>query len=137
MKNSIYTLPQDKDIRGLAHAVEAYLINVENMNCQVLGTEQGEYIVQGQARNHGFAQWVGMDKAVTVRLTPGMNNTVMAQIGNGEWLNKGLTMTVSMFMLWPLAVSSTVGMVKQGKLPGRIERAIQMYIAGMPMGIAC
>ena len=137
MTNRIYALPEDKNIRELAHTIEAYLVNSEGMNCQVLTTESGEYIVQGRAQNGKFTQWVGLDKAVTVRLIPGQNNAVIVEIGNGEWLKKSLTMATSMFVLWPLAVTSTVGMVKQGKLPGRIDKAIQMYIAGYAPMMAC
>ena len=130
MTNRIYTLPEDKNIQELAHAVESYLTNSENMNCQVLESDMGEYIVQGRAQNGRMTQWVGLDKAITVRLIPGQNSAVIVEIGKGEWLKKSLTMATSMFILWPLAVTSGVGMFKQGKLPQKIDRAIQMYIAG-------
>ena len=109
MTNRIYTLPEDKNIQGLAHAVEGFLMNNEDMNCQVLKSEMGEYIIQGRAQNGKMGQWVGLDKAITVRLIPGQNNAVIVEIGNGEWLKKSLTMATSMFVLWPLAVSSGVG----------------------------
>ena len=130
MTNRIYTLSANRNIQELAHAVEAYLTNSENMNCQVLKSETGEYIVQGRAQNGKMTQWIGMDKAITVRLIPGQNNAVIVETGKGEWLKKSLTMATSMFVLWPLAVTSGVGMFKQGKLPQKIDRAIQMYIAG-------
>lgn len=130
MTNRIYTLPEDKNIQGLAHAIEGFLMNNEDMNCQVLKSEMGEYIIQGRAQNGKMGQWVGLDKAITVRLIPGQNNAVIVEIGNGEWLKKSLTMATSMFVLWPLAVSSGVGMFRQGKLPQKIDHAIQMYIAG-------
>ena len=130
MTNRIYTLPADKSIQELAHVVEGYLTNSENMNCQVLQSEAGEYIVQGRAQNGSLGQWVGLDKAITVRLIPGQNNVVVVEIGKGEWLKKSLTMATSMFVLWPLAVTSGVGMFKQGKLPQKIDRTIQLYISG-------
>ena len=130
MTNRIYTLPADKNIQELAHAVEGYLTNSENMNCQVLKSEMGEYIIQGRAQNGKMTQWVGLDKAITVRLIPGQNNAVIVEIGKGEWLKKSLAMATSMFVLWPLAITSGVGMFKQGKLPQKIDSAIQMYIAG-------
>ena len=137
MTNRIYTLPEDKNIQGLAHAIEGFLMNNEDMNCQVLKSEMGEYIIQGRAQNGKMGQWVGLDKAITVRLIPGQNNAVIVEIGNGEWLKKSLTMATSMFVLWPLAVSSGVGMFRQGKLPQKIDRAIQMYIAGYAPMMAC
>lgn len=130
MTNRIYTLPADKNIQELAHAVERFLTTAENMSCQVLKSESGEYIVQGRDWNGKMKQWVGMDKTITVRLIPGQNNTVIVEIGKGEWLKKSLTMATSMFILWPLTITSGVGMFKQGKLPQKIDRTIQMYIAG-------
>ena len=56
MTNRIYTLPADKNIQELAHAVESYLTNSENMNCQLLKSEMGEYIVQGRAQNGKMTQ---------------------------------------------------------------------------------
>ncbi len=139
MKNMIYTLPEGKSISEMANAIRIFLINSENMEAQVLTAETGEYIVQARARNGKVGQWFGLDKAIRVRLTPHANNVVTAEIGNGEWLKKSLTMATSMVVLWPLAVTSGTGMVKQGKLPGKIDRAIQMYLAGIgPAGlIAC
>ena len=131
MTNKIYALPESKDIRGLAHAIEAYLTNSESMNCQVLTTEDGQYIVQGRASNGKFTQFVGLDKAITVRLIPGQNNTVIAEMGKGEWLKKSLTMATSMVVLWPLAVTSGIGFAKLGSLPKKIDRACQLYIAGI------
>ena len=136
MTNRIYILPENKNIQELAHVVEGYLTNSESMNCQVLRSESGEYIVQGRAQNGKFTQWVGLDKAITVRLIPGQNNSVIVEIGKGEWLKKSLTMATSMVVLWPLAVTSGIGMFKQGKLPQKIDRAIQMYIAGYQVMMA-
>ena len=139
MKNMIYTLPEGKDVREMANAVRFFLMNAENMEAQVLTAETGEYIIQARARNGKVGQWFGLDKAIQVQLTPHANNVVTAEIGHGEWLKKSLTMATSMVILWPLAVTSGTGMVKQGKLPGKIDRAIQMYLAGIgPAGlIAC
>ena len=130
MTTKIYTLPEGKSIPEMSHAIQAFLMNSEGMNVQVLTTEAGQYIIQARAQNGKVGQWFGLDKAIQVRLTPCANNVVSVEIGSGEWLKKSLTMATSMVVLWPLAVTSTVGMVKQGKLPGKIDRAIQMYLAG-------
>ena len=130
MTTKIYTLPEGKNIPEMSRAIQGFLMNSESMNVQVLTTEAGQYIIQARAQNGKVGQWFGLDKAIQVRLTPCANNVVSVEIGSGEWLKKSLTMATSMVVLWPLAVTSTVGMVKQGKLPGRIDHAIQMYLAG-------
>ena len=139
MKNMIYTLPEGKNIREMANAVRTFLNNSENMEAQVLSSETGEYIIQARARNGKVGQWFGLDKAIRVRLMPHNNNVVTAEIGNGEWLKKSLTMATSMVVLWPLAVTSGTGMVLQGRLPGRIDHAIRIYMAGLDYAgtIAC
>ena len=137
MKNMIYTLPEGKNVREMANAVRFFLMNAENMEAQVLTAETGEYIIQARARNGKVGQWFGLDKAIRVRLTPHANNVVTAEIGNGEWLKKSLTMATSMVVLWPLAVTSGTGMVLQGRLPGKIDHAIQMYLAGLTPAVAC
>jgi len=131
MTRKIYALPEGRKLNGLAHAIETVLINEEKMDVQVLSAADGSYIVQGRAQNGRMTQWVGLDKSISVRLTPLGQGMLQAEIGKGEWLKKSLTMATSMVVLWPLAVTSTVGMVKQGKLPGKIDRVIQMYLAGI------
>ena len=130
MTSKIYTMPEGKNIREMSRAIQAFLMNSEEMNVQVLTTESGQYIIQARAQNGKVGQWFGLDKAIQVRLTACAENVVSVEIGSGEWLKKSLTMATSMVVLWPLAVTSTVGMVRQGQLPGRIDHAIQMYLAG-------
>ena len=136
MTNKIYTLPEGKNVNEMAHAIQMYLMNSESMNVQILTTEAGQYIIQARAQNGKVGQWFGLDKAIQVTITPCGNNVVTVTIGNGEWLKKSLTMATSMVVLWPLAVTSTVGMVKQGKLPGKIDHTIQMYLAGLTAPVA-
>ncbi len=139
MKNMIYTLPEGKNIREMAESVRFFLNNSEDMEAQVLTSETGEYIIQARARNGKIGQWFGLDKAIRVRLVPRSDTLVTAEIGSGEWLKKSLTMATSMVVLWPLAITSGTGMVLQGRLPGRIDQAIRMYLAGLDFsgGIAC
>ena len=136
MTSKIYTMPEGKNIREMSCAIRNFLMNSEDMNVQVLTTEAGQYIIQARVQNGKVGQWFGLDKAIQVRLTPCSGNVVSVEIGSGEWLKKSLTMATSMVVLWPLAVTSTVGMVKQGKLPGKIDHAIQMYLAGFTVPAA-
>ena len=131
MKNMLYTLPEGKNVQEMANAVRIFLNNSENMEAQVLSCETGEYIIQARARNGKVGQWFGLDKAIQVKLTPHNDSLVCAEIGHGEWLKKTLTMATSMVVLWPLAITSGTGMVQQGRLPGRIDRAIRLYLAGL------
>ena len=133
MKKKIYAFTGDKNIRTTAQAVAEYLENDEKMETQKMSLDGGAMVVQARTRHGNLKQWVGMDKAITVKLMPTGENAMTVEIGKGEWLKKGLLIGVGTFIVaWPLAVTSTIGMVKQGQLPGRIEKMIQNYLADLP-----
>jgi len=127
MTKEIVTLGMDRDIMGLAQAVSAHLIGNEKMEAQVL-TSGDNYVVQGRITS-GLRKLVGMDKAITVKLSPAGENTVAVEIGEGRWLDKAGVAVVSWFVLWPLAVTALVGTVQQAKVPAGIMKAVRLYAA--------
>lgn len=84
-----------------------------------------------QARDAGgkWKQFLGLDKAITVKVFKIDDLRVGVDIGEAKWTDKVGVMAVSMFMLWPLTITSGVGMYMQGKLPGEIKKAIASYLA--------
>ena len=115
----------EKTVRDAAMIANEYLENTEKMNTQMIAATDGTYVIQARAKGGKLKQWAGLDKVVTVRLKNVNNEYVNVEIGSGKWIDKGIAMTVSMFVLWPLAVTSGYGMYKQGTLPGKIARAIE------------
>ena len=124
----IFTLSYGKDASGIAHTIRSYLTNDQNMDTQLMRLDNGEYLVQARVNGGSFRQWVGLDKAVNARVTPVGTDKAILEVGSGKWIDKGLTMAVSMMVLWPLAVTSGIGMYMQGKLPDKIARAVEEYL---------
>ena len=128
MHSKRYTLPAGKSVRDLANALQVYLIKDEHMQVQVLPVETGQYVVQARAGGKNVAFLIGLDKAVRILLTPQENGAVDVAIGRGEWIRKSLTMATTAFVLWPVAITSMTGFLRQSKLTGRIDLAIQLFL---------
>ena len=97
------------------------------MQTQIFETGEHGAVVQGRVKGGKAKQWIGMDKAITVKLSD-QNALLTIEIGESKWVDKGVAMTVSMFVLWPLAITSAIGMAKQAKLPEKIFRCIRMSL---------
>jgi hypothetical protein len=124
----IYTLKDGKDIQGMTAAVNTFLTYAENMETQVLTLEGGNIIIQARARSGALKQWIGMDKAITVKINKLEGSQVAVDVGSAKWGDKAGAMAVSMLVLWPLAVTSGIGMYQQSKLPDQIKNAIMTYL---------
>lgn len=129
MANKInsYPLPAGKTPQLVGYEVQNFLVNCENMEAQVLESADGATIIQGRATGGKWKQWIGMDKAISVKLFA-KDGILTVEIGEAKWIDKGAVMTVSMFVLWPLAITSGIGMYKQAKLPEKIFTCIRDYL---------
>ena len=119
-----------RKVEEIAAAVRNYLESSENMETQCFITNEGAAVLQAKARGGAIKQFVGLDRAITVRITPVSETHITVDIGEGKWVDKGIALTVSWFVLWPLAVTSGVGLYKQHKLPQNIMNAIRNGLYG-------
>ena len=126
--NATYTLGNGKTMDGMAYAVASFLRNEENMETELVPTENGSTFLQARVRNGNLKQIVGMDKAIFVRFNPIGDRQVQIEITKGKWVDKSIVMAISMVVLWPLTVTSGIGMIQQGKLPGKITACIESYL---------
>ena len=115
----------NKTIEDIAYIARNYLEMTENMETQVFAANNGSLVVQARSRGGKYKQWLGLDKAITVTVNDVNGAFANVEIGAGKWIDKGIAMTVSMFVLWPLAVTSGIGMYKQGSMPKKIDEAIR------------
>ncbi|MBE6617950.1 MAG: hypothetical protein E7627_08445 [Ruminococcaceae bacterium] len=113
-----------KTTQDIAMIVRNYLEMNEGMESQTFATPEGGAVIQARSRGGSFKQFVGLDKAITVKINPISETHVSVDIGEGKWIDKGIAMTVSWFVLWPLAVTSGIGMYKQSQLPKKINSVI-------------
>ncbi len=112
----------------LVNRMYDYLSFYQRMDTQRIYDEGGRTTIL-QARTPGGAlkQIIGLDKAVTIRFTETAQG-ISVEIGEGNWIDKSIVMTTSMFILWPLAVTSGVGIYKQRKLLKDIEHELDSFM---------
>jgi hypothetical protein len=56
------------------------------------------------------------------------DSDLTVEVGAGRWIDKAAAGTVSLFVLWPLAVTAAIGAWQQMKMPERTFAAIEEYI---------
>lgn len=131
MQTYSFSLTEGKNPSDLALTVEQYLSGAENMETQVYVPDPNgsTCVVQARVRGGGFKQFFGLDKAITVRFNAIQQGKIVnVEIGEAKWGDKGAALAVSWFILWPLAVTSAIGIYQQKKLPEKIVAVIQKYL---------
>jgi len=126
-KSEIFTLPCGKTVQGIANAVST-MLGYKNMNVQIIDSNDGGFIIQARDKGGKWKQFIGMDIALNVVIKQTGANTASLDFTQAKWIDKGGAMAVSMFVLWPLAVTSGVGMYMQAKLPNEIKNAAAVYV---------
>lgn len=127
-KSDIYAIPPGKNIAGLANAVNNLLGPVKGMDTQIVNLDGGNLMLQARDKGGKWKQWIGMDKAITVKFEKVDSDKVSVNIGESKWTDKVGAMAVSMIILWPLTITSGIGMYIQGKLPGEIKSEVSRYL---------
>jgi len=67
----------------------------------------------------GWRDLVGMATSLNI-LFHQSDDTLIVEIGAGKWVDKAAVGTVSLFILWPLAITAGMGAWEQMKMPDRI-----------------
>ena len=130
-ETKIYPASNETTERLIAH-VTNYLERSETMQTQQIESEDGNFtIVQARVRGGSFKQFVGMDKVVTLRFVRGAG-VVNVEVGETKWIDKTLVGTLSMFVLWPLAVTTIFGVYKQKKLITNILKTMDDFMMAQP-----
>nr|MBQ8245187.1 hypothetical protein [Oscillospiraceae bacterium] len=119
-----YTLRDGKSIDGVVDLVTRFLYS-NKMEVQTLGHSECK-VIQARVRKAGAKKLLGMDKAIEVRLSLEEQRLVV-EMGNAKWADKAVVMAVSMFVMWPLAITSGVGIYKQNELFAEIKTVIDQY----------
>ncbi|MFQ5597183.1 MAG: TIR domain-containing protein [Nitrospiria bacterium] len=86
--------------------------------CQQIATEEGGVLLQ-VAQTGSWRKFVGMATSLNVHMHQDAS-TITVEIGAGKWVDKAAAGTVSLFVLWPLAVTAGIGAWQQIKLPDKI-----------------
>lgn len=97
--------------------VKAWL-DSEGFDSQQLNAEGQSLLLQIKKRG-GWRDLVGMSTSLNI-LFRQSGDTLSVEIGAGKWIDKAAVGTVSLFILWPLAVTAGIGAWEQMKMPDKI-----------------
>src|SRR5262249_22201818 len=101
-------------------------LKAESFDCQDLKTEQGGTLIQVRQQG-GWRAFVGMQTALNVILYKD-GDEITVEIGAGQWLDKAAAGVVSLFILWPLAVTAAIGAWNQMKMPERVFSRVTDFV---------
>lgn len=112
--------------QDLLSSTQNWLAN-EGFEHQRLATEDKGILLR--VEKHGeWKKWVGMSTALDIVFHQ-IDDTVNVQIGSGRWADKAVVGAVSMVVLWPLAVTASLGAWEQAKMPERIYEHIAIFLS--------
>lgn len=126
---TVRTYPLEKDIstQAVAYALAEYLDLEKNMITQTVRNRNG-YLIQ--CKGDASAEWtkyLGMDAAVSIRLTQ-QDGTLSVAIGFERWMEKLGIAAVGAIFLQPLLLTTGIGILRQITLPQEIFTFIEHYL---------
>jgi hypothetical protein len=83
-----------------------------------MNTDDHGFLLQIKKRG-GWRDFVGMATSLNIVFYQS-GDTLTVQIGAGKWIDKVAAGGVSLFVLWPLAITAGVGAWQQMMLPDKI-----------------
>jgi serine/threonine protein kinase len=110
----------------LVDDLEAWL-RAEGFNTQNLKTEDGSTLIQ-IVQEGGWRKLVGMSTALNIILDQ-CGDELTVEIGAGQWVDKAAVGVVSLFLLWPLAVTAAIGAWNQMKMPERVFTQVSDFVS--------
>ena len=106
-----------EDIPRLIGDVRGWL-NSQDFDTQQVNTDTDSVLLQVKKRG-SWRDLVGMATSLNIVFHTG-DETLTVEIGAGKWVDKAAVGTVSLFILWPLAITAGMGAWEQMKMPERI-----------------
>lgn len=111
--------------QDLVSHLRAWFLNQE-FEVQALKTEDGSDLLQ-VAKKGNWRKLAGLSTALNVAIRF-KDSDLTLEVGAGRWIDKAAAGTVSIFFLWPLAVTAAFGAWQQMKMPERTFSAVEEYI---------
>lgn len=105
------------DVPRLIGDVRGWL-NSQDFDTQQVNTDEDSILLQVKKRG-SWRDLVGMATSLNIVFHTG-EDTLTIEVGAGKWVDKAAVGTVSLFILWPLAITAGMGAWEQMKLPDRI-----------------
>ena len=111
-----YTCAEQDAIRVIQE-VKGWL-DSEGFDTQQVSADDQSLLIQIKKRG-GWRDLVGMATSLNI-LFHHNNETLTVEIGAGKWVDKAAVGTVSLFILWPLAITAGMGAWEQMKMPDKV-----------------
>lgn len=129
-KSRAYQKNPEITLELLAHAIEQYLMQSEDMVCQMFQVPDG-IVIQTKKRDE-WKKYLLLDNAMQIHLAEN-EQAVFAQVGGGKWVSKAAVAGVGAVVAWPVAIPllalSSLGGMGIYKLPDKILSFIDNYFA--------
>jgi hypothetical protein len=94
-------------------------LNSQDFDTQQIQADQDSVLLQIKKRGT-WRDYVGMSTSLNIVFHPGEDDTLTVEIGAGKWIDKAAVGTVSLFILWPLAITAGIGAWEQMQMPEKI-----------------
>ena len=102
-------------------------LGMEGFKHQSLTMDDGGRLIQVEKQG-GWKKLIGMSTALNIIFRQ-VDDTVNVEIGAGRWADKAIVGTISLVILWPLAVTAGFGARQKAKMPERIFEHIAMFLS--------
>ncbi|HET9525172.1 MAG TPA: TIR domain-containing protein [Pyrinomonadaceae bacterium] len=103
-------------------------LNQQDFDTQQISADHDSVLLQIKKRG-SWRDLVGMATSLNVVFHAGEENTLTVEIGAGKWIDKAAVGTVSLLILWPLAITAGIGAWEQMKMPENIFEYIGSRLA--------
>lgn len=94
-------------------------LNSQDFDTQQIQADQDSVLLQIKKRG-SWRDFVGMATSLNVVFHPEQDDVLTVEIGAGKWVDKAAAGTVSLFILWPLAITAGIGAWEQMQMPEKI-----------------
>ena len=94
-------------------------LNSQDFDTQQIDADEDSVLLQIKKRG-SWRDFVGMATSLNVVFHPEADDMLTVEIGAGKWVDKAAVGTVSLFLLWPLAITAGIGAWEQMNMPDRI-----------------
>jgi hypothetical protein len=101
----------------LLHDLKSWL-DSQGFDTQQVNADDESLLLQIKKRG-GWRDFVGMGTSLNI-LFHQSTDTLTVEIGAGKWVDKAAAGTVSLFVLWPLAITAGMGAWEQMKMPDKV-----------------
>lgn len=101
-------------------------LSSQDLEVQTIPVDDDTTFIQVRSKGR-WRRLIGMTTALSIHLDMASDN-LKVTIGEGKWMGKIATGSISMFVLWPLAVTTAVGVYTQMKYPEKVFDFIEAII---------